>query len=54
MAILCYPVLPGRATKDEYQNPLIISDLSLVLTVVYYYLTIWAGLPAMMLPTKAL
>ena len=23
MAILCYPVLPGRATKDEYQNPFI-------------------------------
>ena len=23
MASLCYPVLPYRATKDEYQNPFI-------------------------------
>ena len=46
MAILCYPVLPGRATKDEYQNPLIAKRLikfSITYLLRYTYLTIWAA-----------
>ena len=56
MAIICYPVLPNGTTKDEYQNPLIAKRLLNLVshTCGTTYLTIWAGLPAMMLPTKAL
>ena len=45
MAILCYPVLPSRATKDEYQNPLITKHSILVSSYLlrYTYLTILAA-----------
>ena len=46
MASLCYPVLPCRATKDEYQNPFITNRYKFSISryeLVYLSHHLWAA-----------